>query len=310
MDFGDSGELYTIRNQFYTGQNSKVLEYSLDQFSDEYQLKVLEFQVRSTIAVGKDGSKLIDEGKSKFPDNEPLFLLLSAWNDLHSFGTDDSTYFEDVKVPSFELQAILTAFYLVKFMKDITGAINLLVKYIDDSNMLKMNELEPYLILAQLYLVEGNFSAANKLFNNFKNFPDSSRDDIIYHVLESWIMSIKGETDNINNSYYFYDEILSNDFENDPTGKLRALNILFVLTIKLKHYPEANEILEQINALEAKPSDDLLANQITLNYLLGKSEDNADLLKSLKSINPDHQFIIDHNDKLNKFKEIIQKYKN
>ena len=31
--FSDSGELYTIRNQFYTNQHNKVKAYSLDEFS-------------------------------------------------------------------------------------------------------------------------------------------------------------------------------------------------------------------------------------------------------------------------------------
>ncbi|EGV64597.1 hypothetical protein PSN45_004913 [Yamadazyma tenuis] len=310
MDFRDSGELYTVVTQFYTGQHSKVVEYSLNQFSDESQLKLLEFQVRSTVSLGKDASKLIDDGKAQFPDNEPLFSLLSAWNDLHSFGVDDSTYFEDVKEPEFELQAILTSFYIVKFLKNIDGAISLLTKYIDDSNMLKINELEPYLVLIQLHLIQGNFGAANKIFNNFENFPDSAKDSIVYQVLESWVSSIKGETENINNAYYFYDEILSNDFENDESGKFKILNTLLVLTIKLKHYPEAYELVKQINTLDVKQVDDYLANQITLNYLTGKAENNDELISKLKISNPDHAYLTDRAVKNEKFTDIVNKYKN
>lgn len=309
--FGDSGELFTIRNQFYTGQHKKVTLYALEQFSEESQLQVIIFQVRSSISLGQDASKLIDEGKSRFPDNEALFQLLSAWNDLHSFGTDDSTYFEDVTQPQSELQAILTSFYLVQFIKDIDGAISLLTSYIDNSGMLKINELEPYLVLIQLYLVKGNFNAANKIFNNFRNFPDSSRDSIIYQVLESWILSIKGETDNISNSYYFYDELLSSDFEGDEVSKFKILNVLLVLTIKLKHQPEAIELLKQIHALDVKPNATLLANEIALNYMSGKSKagNNKELIDKLAQVDPDHSYIMDRESKLGKFKEIVAKYK-
>lgn len=309
MDFGDSGELYTIRNQFYTGQFTKVKQYVLDQFNEENQLKVLELQVRSTISLGEDASKIIDEGKNRFPDNDPLFQLMSAWNDLNSFGTDDSPYFEDMKVPEFELQAILTTYYLIRYIKDIDQAITFLNNYIESSTMLKINELEPYLILIQLYLVKGNFAQANKIFNMFKNFPDSARDDIIYHVLESWILSIKGESDNINNSFFFYDELLSNDFEDDEMSKFNILNVLFTLTIQLKHYPEAAEIYQQMLSLKVKENDDFIANQITLNYLTDKANENPELITKLTNLNPDHHYIVEHNDKLNKFNEIVTKYK-
>lgn len=309
--FGDSGELFTIRNQFYTGQHNKVKHYALDQFNEESQLQVIEYQVRSLVSLGEDASKLIDEGKSRFPDKEALFQLLSAWNDLHSFGTDDSTYFEDVNEPVSELQAILSSFYLVKFVKDIDGAIKLLTTYVDNAGILKINELEPYLVLVQLYLIKGNFNAANKIFNNFRNFPDSSRDNIIYQVLESWILSIKGETDNINNSYYFYDEVLSSDFEGDEISKFKVLNILLVLTIQLKHQPEAIELLKQIKALDCKPNGDLLANEIALNYLLGKSKagDNQELINKLVQLDQDHAYLVDRKSKLDKFSEIVTKYK-
>lgn len=309
MDFGDSGELYTIRNQFYTGQFTKVKQYVLDQFNEENQLKVLELQVRSAISLGQDASKIIDDGKNRFPDNDPLFQLMSAWNDLNSFGTDNSPYFEDMKVPEFELQAILTTYYLIRYVKDIDQAITFLNNYIEGSTMLKINELEPYLILIQLYLVKGNFAQANKIFNMFKNFPDSARDDIIYHVLESWILSIKGESDNINNSFFFYDELLSNDFENDEMSKFNILNVLFTLTIQLKHYPEAAEIYQQMLLLKVKENDDFIANQITLNYLTDKANENPELITKLTNLNPDHHYIVEHNDKLNKFNEIVTKYK-
>lgn len=306
--FSDSGELYTIRNQFYTNQHNKVRGYSLDQFSSENQLKVLEYQIRSSIALEQDASKLIDEGKVKFADNEQLFQLLSAWNDLKSFGTDDSTYFDDIKKAEFELQAVLTSIYLVRQEKDIDQAINLLVEYIDSKG--NFDELEPYLVLIQLYLSKGNFTSANKIFNDFQKFPDHTRDSIIYQVLESWIYSLKGETDNINNSYYFYDELLSTDFDDDNQGHFKILNVLFVLTLKLKHYPEAKELIQSINALNLKtPNGDFIANQITLDYLDNDGANVDKLLEELKTVEPEHQLIVDLNEKNDAFDEIVGKYK-
>lgn len=307
--FSDSGELYTIRNQFYTSQHHKVVSYSLDLFSPENQLKVLEFQVRSSVALSKDASQLIESGKLSFPDNDELFDVLQAWNDLKTFGTDESTYFDDIQEAEFELQAVLTALYLVKFQKDIDQAIALLVTYTNNSNN-NLHELEPYLILVQLHLIKENFSEANKIYENFKKFPDHARDSIIFQVLESWILSIKGESDNISNAYYFYDELLSADFEDDPQGKFRILSVLFVLTLQLNHYPEAKELLNQLVALDYKGigNADFIANQITFDYLTNNGDNVGTLLKELYNTEANHQLLVDLKEKNDNFSEIVAKY--
>lgn len=306
-EFSDSGELYTIRNQFYTGQHRKVLLSPLELFSQAAQLKVLEFQIRSTVALEEDASQLIDQGKQLFPESDAFFDVLQAWNDLKTFGTDESTYFDDVQEAKFELQAVLTAFYLVKFRNEIDLAIALLERYTKAKNSY---ELEPYMVLVQLYLIKENFTEADRVYKSFLLFPDHARDNIIYHVLESWILSIKGESDNISNAYYFYDELLSSDFEDDSEGKFRILNVLLVMTLQLKHYPEAKELLTQIASLDYKgiKNADLLANRITFDYLTNGGAGVKELLQQLYATNPEHQLLTDLGDKNLKFSEIVAKY--
>lgn len=271
-------------------------------------MKALEFQIRSTIALEQDASKMIEDGKTEFPGNEPLFQLLSAWNDLKDFGVDDSTYFEDVKKATFELQAVMTALYLVKFDKDIDQAIVFLNEYIDNVNSLaKYNELEPFLVLVQLYLIKGNLVGASRVIQNLNHFPESARDNIIYQVMESWILAVTGGSDNINNSYYFYDEIMSNDFDDDVQGKFKILNVIFALTLQLKHYPEAQEILEQIKGLGIVDAD-FIANQITFDQLHNNGANSKELLGELKKLDSDHELLKDYEQKTNIFDEIVTKY--
>jgi coatomer protein complex subunit epsilon len=305
-DFGDSGELYTIRNQFYTNQHHRVQAYELESFSKEHQLKVVEFQIRSTIALEQDASELIEKGKRLFPQNEAFFQLLEAYDDLKLFGTDNSTYFEDVKVATFELQAVLTAIYLVKFDKDIDQAITFLTQYIDSSS--NQFQLEPFLVLVQLYLVQGKFSQAINVFDSLKKISTNVSDNIIYEVIASWIQSIKGETENINNSYYFYDELLSTDFEDDNQSKFRILNVLFVLTLQLKHYPEAEQILKQIDQLNPKPNSDFIANKITYDYLVHNGENVPKLLSQLQELHNAHPLLLDLKEKNKSFDEVVLKY--
>ncbi|CCG21966.1 Sec28 protein [Candida orthopsilosis Co 90-125] len=308
--FSDSGELYTIRYQFYTNQYHKVKSYSLEEFSEENQLKVFEFQIRSTVALDQDASQLIEQGKTRFPDNEEFFQLLQAWNDLHDFGTDDSTYFEDLKQAKFELQAILASLYLVKFAKDIDQSIKFLTDYIDKlNNLQKYNEIEVFLILIQLYFIKGNFKQATFIFKVLNSFPDFSRDNIIYQIIESWYISIQNGTDNVNNSYSLYDEVLSNSYSDDDNkGKVHNLTVLLVLTLQLKHYPEAQEVLDQISTLTDEKNADLIANQITLDRLVNYGQETNGLLAELKKVNVEHELIKDEESKNEIFDAIVAKY--
>lgn len=307
--FSDSGELYTIRNEFYTNQNRKVIGYALDLFSDETRLKVLEYQIRSYVLLNEDASPLIENGRFQFPENDELFDALQSWNDLNSFGTDESTYFDDITEATFELQAVLTALYLVKFQGNYDQAISLLVQF-NNTNPNNLNELEPYLVLVQLYLIKENVSEAKKIFQSFKKFPSSSRDNIIYQVLESWLLAVEGGADNISNAYYFYYELLSADFEDDVQGKFRLLNSLFALTLQMKHYPEAQELLDQIVALNFKgpQSADFIANQIAFEYLTNDGAEVGTLLKQIYQVNPDHHLLSDLKSKNDTFNEIVAKY--
>lgn len=309
-DFSDSGELFTIRNQFYTGQHHKVVSYSVDLFSTETQLKVWEYQARSTVALRQDASQLVEQGRARFPQSDALFDSLQAWNDLNTFGTDELTYFDDSQDPEFETQAVLTALYLVKFRKDVDQAIALLTRFVGKGSENPF-QLEPFLILVQLYLHKENFSEAVRVYQKLQTFPSEARDDIIYQVLESWIMSIKGESDNISNAYYFYDELLSTDFEDDPQGKFRVLNVLLVMTLQLKHYPEAKELLDQIAALDYKGSNgqaDLLANRVTYDYLTNDGANVVTLLRELAAVDAEHQLLVDFKEKNERFDAIVEKY--
>ena len=198
--------------------------------------------------------------------------------------------------------------YLVKFDKDIDQAITFLSDYIYNVNSLaKYNELEPFLVLVQLYLIKGKLTGATKVLQNLNQFPESARDNIVYQVLESWILSVTGGSDNINNSYYFYDEILSSDFDQDIQGKFKILNVLFALTLQLKHFPEAQELLEQIKGLGVVDAN-FIANQITFDQLQNDGANTAELLSELKRLDASHELLKEQDLKTSIFDDIVTKY--
>lgn len=308
-DFNDSGELFTIRNQFYTGQHRKILAYDPNSFSQEARPKVFEFQIRSQVALSEDASQLIEQGRSLFDDHDSLFDVLQAWNDLNAFGTEDSTYFDAVDSAEFETQACLTALYLVKVRKEFELAVTILSQYISSTHA-GAHDLEPYLLLVQLHLINGSLLNANKVYNKFLTLPASSQDDIIFDVVESWINISKGSFDQVNNSTFFYEELLDSDFEEDAQGKYHILNVLFALTVQLKRFPEAQDLLDQVTSLNftGDVSGDLLANRIAYEYLTKGGDGVLPLLRDLAQVNPDHALLADIKDKNAKFDAIVEKY--
>lgn len=310
-NFEDTGELFTLRNQFFTGQYTLVKDHALEEFSEQTQPKVLEYQIRSSIALGQDASKLIDLLNSKLPEgeNQEIYLPLSAWNDMMCFGTDNSTYFESLKEPKNVLQAILTGLYYFHAEHSIDRAIECLNNFVEKSSLITFDELEPLLWLAQLYLLKENYLAANKVLLKFDSLQSSTKDVVIYQVLESWMMSLRGKTENLSNSFYFYDEILSTGAEADPFAKTKILSIMFVLYLQMRHFPEAQETLGQIEALCTKPDATLISNKITLDIIVNKGQNVSDLLGQLSKVSPDHPHLKGRAEKNAAFEEIVSKYK-
>ncbi|OBA23814.1 hypothetical protein METBIDRAFT_36654 [Metschnikowia bicuspidata var. bicuspidata NRRL YB-4993] len=305
----DSGELFTIRNQFYTGQHTKVAAYDWALFSPQAQLKVYEFQVRSALALAHDPAALLGKGRAAFPEHPALLAVLQAWSDVSASGVDDASYFAAVGDAAFEAQAVLAALYLVKYRQDVDGAISLLARFSARGTENAL-ELEPHLLLVQLHLHKENFAEASRVYQRFQTLPFDARDDIIYHVMESWINSVKGQADNISNAYYFYDELLSSDFDDDVQGRFHNLSALFVMTLQLKHFPEAQEILDQVAALDYRGTGaaNLVANRITYEYLTNNGANVVALLKELAAADPAHQLLTDFREKNERFDAIVEKY--
>lgn len=306
--YSDSGELYNIRNQFFTNQFHAVKDVEIAQLSSESQLKALEFVIRLMVALGEDALELINDARIQFPDDSSFFDLLAAWNDFIALGDESLAYFENLQSALFELQAVLLGHYWTR-KGDTAKAIALITQYIDSSKAyLRYNELEVFLILVQLHFAAGSFTAAALVFAKIAKFPSSARDNILYQLLESWTLSIKGGSENLNNSYFFYDELATQDFTKDIDARFRILNTLFVLTVQLKHYPEAHEMLKQIEELPVAPNADFIANRIAFDYAVNEGENVADLLLELQSVDPNHRFLLDHEEKWTKFDSIVEKY--
>lgn len=181
---------------------------------------------------------------------------------------------------------------------------------IDNSESAGTTEL--LLLAIQVTLLDGQFSVAQTLFDNFIGAQEdniTSEDELIVNLAESYIKFATNQDTTSSNFYYF--EELAQTF---PTWKtqLGLLN----LHLQQSNIEEAQGIInflesdyysvEQKEAAELyKP--DFLANKITLAILSG-SNNVDELKKELEQLDPNHA-LIQNNKKINSdFDEIVAKY--
>lgn len=308
--YGDSGELYNVRNQFYTYRYRLVREIDPAAFSAETRLKALEFKIRLMHALGEDALDIIASSRNEYPDDASLFQVLDAWNALAVLGADTLAYFDALAEPQFELEAVLLAHYYARYRGEPATAIEKLTQYIETTKAYtKYNELEVFLTLAQLHLAHGSQNAAFQVFERVKKFPKFATDNILYQILEAWVLAIRGGSDRLKNSYSFFDELLEQDFDADAEAKFRALNALFVLSIQLKRYPEAQQVLAQILESPVAATGDSIANRIAFDYTVNNGSGVGELMAELEKVEPTHAMLLDYREKSAKFDAIVEKFK-
>ena len=144
-------------------------------------------------------------------------------------------------------------------------------------------------MLVQLYLIKGNLTGATKVLQNLNQFPESARDNIVYQVLESWILSVTGDqtisTIATTFTMRFYRAILIKTFR----GKFKIFECVVCVDVAVETFPEAQELLEQIKGLGVVDAN--FANQITFDQLQNDGANTAELLSELKRLDASHELL-------------------
>ncbi|ODV59223.1 coatomer subunit epsilon ASCRUDRAFT_82222 [Ascoidea rubescens DSM 1968] len=295
--YGDSDELYTIRQKFFSGQFKLVAETSLKSFSGSVAARAEEYILRSRISLG-DVSGVLNYIQAEEQNGRALPAGLEAIrlyalyvrnpskNDIHlKFEEFISRHTND------ETTLVLGSIYLVKQYGNYEDALTLLSK--------GENSLECISVIVQIQLLRNRLDLAIK---ELKNSRQISQDSIIYNLSESWANSVSGSDDKLQSSFYFWEEI------SQSNTSVKSLVSLLIINLQMKHFPESKEIIDQIELLNG---DDLnfLANEITYYVINGDNKKVEELIQRLNQLSKgQHPYIIDYKEKDAMFDEIVQKY--
>ncbi|ODV94341.1 hypothetical protein PACTADRAFT_51199 [Pachysolen tannophilus NRRL Y-2460] len=292
--FSDSGELYQIRKQFFSGQYLKATDHQLDSFSEPAVPKVREYILRSHLILGN--YEEVETGIQNIEDTDvsksfELYTLFVKSNEKEPIEEFDD-FLTNVTSDS-EVITVLGSIYLAR-----TGRIDEALKLLEKNSA--NNSMECISIQIQLRILTNRLDLALKDISNFSKI---AQDDIVFNLTESWVNLLKGGSA-YQSSFYFYEEI------SQSNTSLKNLICLLILNLQLHHLPESAEVIEQLKTInEADVTNgDLLANQITYYVLNGEFEKVDELREELITQNSEHPYIVDYNEKVALFDDIVAKY--
>ncbi|ODQ78477.1 hypothetical protein BABINDRAFT_162690 [Babjeviella inositovora NRRL Y-12698] len=294
--FSDSGELYAIRQQFFAGQYSAVAELSLDEFSEPYYAAAKQYITRSQIALGDFKTALA----TLQTEDDLTSETLSAYIQYLQGNTAGGAKLEQLIAAhqDTEIVQIIGAIYLVKANADVDGAITLL------STSTESPSMESILLLLQLRILNHQLPLAAKELQQIKKL---AQDSIIIQLAEALVnLSLGGEAE-LQQAYYFFEEISSQWLSFSNLLSLLAVNL------QMNRLPESEETIKQLQLLldtvEGAPRADFIANQITY-ALLTEAEDARveELRAELALVDPQHPYLVDYAAKNLLFDDIVAKY--
>ncbi|KAH3681401.1 hypothetical protein WICPIJ_007635 [Wickerhamomyces pijperi] len=286
----DSDELFSLHQDFFTGNFESVSKTGLDEYSAESKPYALSYKIRSLLKLGQGSSVLPLIQSSSFSQDEKFTQAFTEYVKFYQTGSE-SPILENLIANSKEQWYVqqVGSLYLVA-LNHTEEAIKLLHNH--------TNSLESVLYLISLYIASGRLDLAEKELNVAANY---SQDSIIYNIAEALVNSVKNG-EQLRGVLYFYEE-LGHQYPS-LTTKLGH----FIINLQLKQFEEAEVTLAELQEMGVSSDADLISNEITLASLKGDQAKVDELREQLASINPDHKLLVDYQEKIQLFGEISEKY--
>lgn len=279
-------ELFTLRQQFFTGELTDVSKINADDYGVSENV-ALEYKLRSLMLLGQFSEATTQLKSVSGVLGEALGLYAKLLQ-----GKDVSSQFESLisKHKSESIVQILGTFYLIKQSR-ADDAIALLQYH--------ENSLECVLLLVQLLLQQNKLAEAEKEVTKASSY---AQDSIIFNLAEAYVNAAKnGES--LRGSLYFFEELS----HSHPTFKTLLGDL--VLNLQLHQFPEADEVLRKISELQGNSPADLIANEYAYAQIKGDAAQASEKINQLTQLDGQHPVVIDYKEKSSLFDSIVDKYK-
>ncbi|KAL3277008.1 hypothetical protein HHI36_012370 [Cryptolaemus montrouzieri] len=288
-------ELFDVKNYFYIGNFQQCInEAQKLQKPSTPEVATLRdiFTYRSYLAQ-KKYLVVLDEIKTNSPEDiKPLKLLAEYFSNTQKrdgiLAYLDQQLTGSANVPNDSFALVAATIY--------SNENNLEAAY----RVLHSSDcLEAYAFIIHILLKLDRVDLAKK---KLKEMQDKDDDATLTQLAQAWVnTAIGGEK--LQDAYYIYQELV------DKYGSTpHLLNSQAVTFLGRGQYEEAEAVLQEALDKDSNFSDTLI-NMIVLHRSTGKGPEVANrYLSQLKTLNPDHPYIKDLNQKEDEFSRICQQY--
>ncbi|KAM0458951.1 hypothetical protein ACHAO4_002339 [Trichoderma viride] len=285
--YSAEGELINIHTHFYQSQYQEVIDFDTSSFSAENELPVRVLKLRARIALGQAEDVVADVAGEAVPDLEAVGALAE-----YTLGKADSALATIEKLASSAADNVT--------VQAIGGTVLQAAGKSEEALALlsqHQGSLDAVALIVQIHLQQNRTDLALKEVTAARRW---AQDSLLVNLAEAWVgVRVGGEK--YQQSFYVYEELA----QGSSTFSVPSLIAQAVCEIHLGRLEEAQSALEQ--AVEKDPKNaEGIANLLVLNSISGKDTD--ELVESLKQANPNHQLLLDLEEKSSLFDKAAAKY--
>ncbi|KAM0511480.1 hypothetical protein ACHAPE_009834 [Trichoderma viride] len=285
--YSAEGELINIHTHFYQSQYQEVIDFDTSSFSAENELPVRVLKLRARIALGQAEDVIADVAGEAVPDLEAVGALAE-----YSLGKTDSALGTIEKLASSAADNVTVQVVggtVLQAAGKSEEALALLSQH--------QGSLDAVALIVQIHLQQNRTDLALKEVTAARRW---AQDSLLVNLAEAWVgVRVGGEK--YQQAFYVYEELA----QGSSTFSVPSLIAQSVCEIHLGRLEEAQSALQQ--AIEKDPKNaEGIANLLVLNSISGNNTD--ELFESLKQANPNHQLLLDLEEKSSLFDKAAAKY--
>ncbi|EKJ76223.1 hypothetical protein FPSE_03698 [Fusarium pseudograminearum CS3096] len=285
--YSTEGELINIHNYFHQGQYQEVVDFDTSSFSPDNALPVRVLVLRARLALGQ-AEDVLDEVKG---ESEPEFQALGALAELNLGKTDSAVQTIEKLVSSAADNTTVQVIggTVLQAAGKSEEALALLTQH--------QGSLDAVSLLVQIHLQQNRTDLALKEVSAARRW---AQDSLLVNLAESWVgLRVGGEK--YQQAFYVYEELA----QAPSTSSVRSLVSQAVCELHLGRTEEAQAALDQALEKDANNAD-AIANLLVLNVISGNKSD--EFTQKLQSAKPDHQYLVDLEEKSALFDRAATKY--
>ncbi|PNP49608.1 hypothetical protein THARTR1_09619 [Trichoderma harzianum] len=285
--YSAEGELINIHTHFYQSQYQEVIDFDTSSFSAENALPARVLQLRARLALGQAEDVLADVQGEAVPDLEAIGALAE-----YNLGKTDSALKTIEKLAASAADNVTVQIIggtVLQAAGKSEEALALLSQH--------QGSLDAVALIVQIHLQQNRTDLALKEVTAARRW---AQDSLLVNLAEAWVGARVGG-EKYQQAFYVYEELA----QGSSTFSVQSLIAQAVCEIHLGRLEEAQSALEQ--AIQKDPTNaDAIANRLVLNSISGNSTE--ELLESLKKASPNHQLLLDLEEKSSLFDKAAEKY--